>query len=60
MDNDKYDSNNDDGFIILLYDGNQPYEKANAYASNFYDITGKARFGILRDKEKHYHIWLKK
>ncbi|HRN46991.1 MAG TPA: TlpA disulfide reductase family protein [Niabella sp.] len=52
MDNDKYDSNNDDGFIILLYDGNQPYEKANAYASNFYDITGKARFGILRDKEK--------
>lgn len=48
----KYDTNNDNGFIILLNNGNKPCEKANVYACNFYNTLGKSRFGILRNKER--------
>ncbi len=49
---DQFDKNNEDGFLIELYEGNQPKKSANANAAAFYTQYGPSYFGLKSNPTK--------
>ncbi|MCH5720339.1 hypothetical protein, partial [Niabella hibiscisoli] len=49
---DKFDKNNEDGFLIELYEGNQPKKTVNANAAAFYTQYGPNYFGLKSNPTK--------